>query len=224
MTTTTDTTIRVLFADDHAVVREGLRALIDSEPMMEVAGEASNGEEAVHLAALVQPDVILLDLKMAPMDGIETIKALKEQELPARIMVLTSFAGNDEVFAAIKAGALGYLLKDSTPEELLKAIHEVHRGEPSLHPTIAGRLVQELNKPSKLPPSTDPLSEREVEVLQLVAQGYTNQEIGDQLFISVRTVGNHVSAILTKLHLANRTQAALFALREGLATLDPPGA
>ena len=138
----------------------------------------------------------------------------------ARILVLTSFAEDDKVFPAIKAGALGYLLKDASPSELLQAIRDVYRGEPSMHPTIARKLMRELRRPAELPPTEEPLTERELEVLQLVARGLSNQEIADELFVSERTVRTHVSNILGKLHLANRTQAALYALREGLARLE----
>jgi len=202
-------TIRVLIADDHAVVREGLRGLISSEPGMEVVAEARDGLETVQRVRAVQPDVILVDLVMPRMDGIQAIGEITD---------------DDKVFPAIKAGALGYLLKDSSPQELLDAIREVYHGESSLHPTIARKLIRELSEPPNLPPADEPLTEREpereVEVLRLVAQGLSNEEIGNRLFISERTVRTHVSNILGKLHLANRTQAALYALREGLATLD----
>jgi NarL family two-component system response regulator LiaR len=212
--------IRVLIADDHAVVRRGLRMLIDVKPGMEVAGEAVDGLEAVHLARSVQPDVILLDLVMPHKGGIEAIREIKQENPEARILVLTSFAEDDKVFPAIKAGALGYLLKDSSPEVLLEAIRQVYRGESSLHPTIARKLILELNQPPDLPPTEEPLTRREVEVLKLVAKGMTNQEISEALVIREGTVRVHVSNILDKLHLANRTQAALYALREGLASLD----
>ena len=147
-------------------------------------------------------------------------EAIKAEEPGSRILVLTSFAEDDKVFAAIKAGALGYLLKDSSPMALIQAIHDVHRGNSSLHPTVARKLIRELNQPPALPPTGDPLTEREVEILKLVAQGLTNQEIAERLSISPRTVGAHVGHILEKLHLANRTQAALYALRQGLADLE----
>jgi NarL family two-component system response regulator LiaR len=187
---------------------------------MEVIGEAADGVEAVLQARALQPDVILLDMVMPRQNGLEAIHQIKNENPEARILVLTSFAEDDKIFPAIKAGALGYLLKDSTPEQLLQAIYDVHRGESSLHPSIALRLIREINQPSDLPPTGEPLTPREVEVLKLVARGLTNQEIADTLVISERTVGNHIGNILNKLHLANRTQAALYALREGLASLD----
>ena len=216
---TTQTAIRILIADDHAVVREGLRALIEAKPDMELVGEAEDGAEAVLLAHSLKPDVILLDLVMPRMDGIEAISEIRRENPAARILVLTSFAGDDKVFPAIKAGALGYLLKDSSSQALIQAIREVYRGESSLHPTIARKLIRELNRPSPTTPAESLLTEREEAVLKLVAGGLSNQEIAEILIISERTVSCHVSNILEKLHLANRTQAALYALREGLASL-----
>ena len=212
--------IRILTADDHAVVREGLRALIDTEPGMVLVGEATDGAEAVRKAQALNPDVVLLDLVMPRKSGIEAIGEIKRTTPSTRILVLTSFAEDDKVFPAIKAGAHGYLLKDTSPHQLLQAIRDVYRGEPSMHPTIARKLMLELQRSSELPPTEEPLTEREAEVLSLVAQGLTNQEIADLLFVSERTVRTHVSNILGKLHLANRTQAALYALRKGWASLD----
>jgi NarL family two-component system response regulator LiaR len=213
--------IRVLIVDDHAIVREGQRALIDTEPGMAVVGEAKDGFEAVEMAASLQPDVILLDLHMPRKDGIAAIEEIKAEDREARILVLTSFAEDERVYAAIRAGAMGYLLKDSSPQEILASIRDVYRGEMSMRPSIAAKLMRELQRSSDLSPTDEPLTAREVEILKLVAQGLPNQEIADRLVISERTVRTHVTHILSKLHLANRTQAALYALREGLADLEP---
>jgi NarL family two-component system response regulator LiaR len=211
--------IRVLIADDHAVVRKGLRTLFMSEPDIDLVDEAADGIEAVLKTRALRPDVILLDMIMPRLDGLGAIQQIKQEHPSARIVILTSFAEDDKVFPAIKAGALGYLLKDSSPEQLVSAIRDVHAGKSSLDPSIAIKLIRELNRPSSQPPTSDPLSERELEVLKLVAQGHTNLEIAENLSISERTAGNHIGSILGKLHLANRTQAALYALRTGLATL-----
>ena len=154
------------------------------------------------------------------MDGIEAIRCIKEQRPGARLLVLTTFAGEDKIFPAIKAGAIGYQLKDSSPENLIEAIRQVYRGESALHPLIARKVLQELSSPSERPPTPDPLTAREVEVLRWVAEGLENWEIAEKLVISEATVRTHVSNIMGKLHLASRTQAALYALREGLAPLD----
>jgi two-component system, NarL family, response regulator LiaR len=215
--------IRVLLTDDHSIVRKGIRALLATEKDIEVVGEASNGKEAVDLEETLQPDVILMDMVMPQMDGIEAIRHITARRPGARILVLTSFAADEKVFPAIKAGALGYLLKDSAPEELVEAIHQVHKGQPSLHPTIARKLLDELSRPAAKPPTPDPLTDREVEVLRLVARGMSNRQIADEMVISEATVRTHVSNILGKLHLASRTEAALYALREGLASLDDAG-
>ena len=212
--------IRVLIADDHPVVRRGLRTLFSSEPGIEPVGEAVDGAEAVVMARSLQPDVILLDMVMPHKNGLEAINEIKQDNPEARILVLTSFAEDEKVFPAIKAGALGYLLKDSSPEELLDAIRNVYHGQSSLHPTIARKLINELKRPSDSLPTQTTLTDREVEVLKLVAQGLTNQEIADKLVLSEWTVRTHVRNILDKLHLANRTQAALYALKEGLADLE----
>lgn len=218
-----DNEIRVLICDDHAVVREGLRALLSTEADMTIVGEAADGEGAVLAYRDLHPDVTLLDMVMPRMDGVEAIRMIISEFPNARILVLTSFSEDEMVFPAIKSGALGYLLKDSLPDELIRAIRNVNRGEASLHPSIARRLIQELSQPTTLPPTQEPLTERELEVLRLVAKGYSNEEIGDALIVSERTARGHVSSILSKLHLANRTQAALYALREGIASLDTDG-
>jgi NarL family two-component system response regulator LiaR len=211
--------IRVLVADDHAIVREGLSTLIGYEPGIEIVGEAANGIEAVQLACELEPDVILLDMVMPHMDGLEAIDKIKQAVPSACILILSSFSDDDRVFGAIKAGALGYLLKDSSPDTLIQSIRDVYQGEFSLSPGIARKVMAELQRSSDLPPTEQPLTVREVEVLKLVAQGLTNQAIGDRLSLSVRTVRNHVSSILEKLYLANRTQAALYAIKEGLIDL-----
>ena len=217
---TEENTIRILIADDHAVVREGLRSFIQIKPDLEVVGEAADGLAVVEKAHALQPDVILMDIVMPRQDGIAAIKQLKEEGCPARILVITSFAEDDQIFPAIRAGALGYLLKDSRPQELIQAIRDVNRGESSLHPTIARKLIDELNREPDLPPTEQPLTDRELEVLRLIAQGYSNREIGQQLGLSERTIGKYASNILDKLHLANRTQAALYAVRKGIADLE----
>ena len=221
-----DKPIRVLLVDDHVVVRKGLRALLDREPGIEVAGEAEDGEQALRTAERLRPDVILMDLEMPGAGGIDATRRITETRPDAKIVVLTSHASDEDVFPALKAGALGYLLKHSAPEEVLQAIRQAYRGETVLHPAIARMVLQELHRPaaSKQAQTTDPLSERELEVLRLIARGMSNQEIADTLFVGEATVRSHVSAILRKLQVASRTQAALYALRAGLAPLEeaPP--
>lgn len=215
-------TIRIFIADDHTIVRSGVKALLETIDDLAVVGEAADGETAVTQILNVRPDVIMMDLEMPILDGIGAIEQIMAEWPEARILVLTSFATDDRVFPAVKAGALGYLLKDSGPQALVDAIRQVHAGESSLHPKIARKLMQELSRPasSNQPPTTDPLTPREVDVLQLLAQGLGNQEIARKLVISEATVRSHVSNILSKLHLASRTQAALYALREGYASLN----
>ena len=224
--------IRVFVVDDHAIVRDGIQALLATEPDIECVGEAADGSDAVSKVRTLRPDVILMDLVMPGMDGIEAIHQIMAFQPEARILVLTSFTADDKVFPAIKAGALGYLLKDTGSEDLIRAIHQIYRGEASLHPKIARMVLQEISSvppaqrvdhqphPPKQSATVDPLTERELEVLKLVAQGRTNQEIAGELVVAEGTVRTHVSNILDKLHLASRTQATLYALREGLASLD----
>ena|SRR5512147_1827184 len=212
--------IRVMVVDDHAIIRKGIRAVLDLVPDIELAGEAENGIQAVKLEAELKPDVILMDLMMPEMDGIACIKQIKAQQPRARILVLTNFAGEDMIFPAIKAGAMGYHLKDSSPEALIDAIRQLNQGVASLHPSIATKVLDEFHHSEREPLSEEPLTQREVEVLRLIAQGHENREIAGQLVISEATVRTHVSNILGKLHLASRTQAALYALKEGLASLD----
>jgi two-component system, NarL family, response regulator LiaR len=212
--------IRVFIAEDHAIVRKGIRTLISLEPDIEVVGEAGNGREAVEQAGRLTPDVILMDLVMPELDGIQAIQQIKAHRPEARILVLSSFATDDKIFPAIKAGALGYLLKDSDPAELAQAIRQVNAGECSLHPIVARKVLQELNLAPKPPPAAQPLTGREVEILRMVAQGKSNRQIAEELVVSLGTVRTHLSSILGKLHLASRTQATLYALREGLASLE----
>jgi NarL family two-component system response regulator LiaR len=212
--------IRILIADDHAVVRRGLRTMISTEPGMEVVDEAADGVEAVQKALSLRPDVILLDLVMPHQGGVDAIRQIKRDDPDAHILVLTSFAEDDKVFPAIKAGALGYLLKSSSPDELIRAIRDVSQGVPSLHPTVARKLVGEFSRPAEHPPEQEAMTEREIDVLKLVAQGLSNREIAERLVISEWTARTHVRNILGKLNLSNRTQAALYALRIGLVVLE----
>ena len=213
--------IRLLLVDDHAIVRRGVKALLAQTDDMVVIGEASDGAEAIAQASALQPDVILMDLILPDVGGIEAIRQISVRHPAIAILVLTSFASDDKVFPAIKAGALGYMLKNADLEELVTAIRQVHRGEPSLHPNIARKVLRELRQPQAeralLP---EPLTARELEVLQLIAKGLSNQEIADPLVVAEPTVRTHVSRILDKLHLVNRVQATLYAMREGLTALD----
>jgi len=212
--------IRIVVVDDHAIIRAGLRAMLGIVPDMEVVGEAATGLEAVDLAEKLKPDVILIDLVMPEMDGIQAIRKIISKQPQAHILVLTTFAGEDKIFPAIQAGAMGYQLKDSSPQDLLDAIREVNRGQASLHPLVARKVLDAVLNPPDRPLTPDPLTHREIEVLRLIAEGLENREIAERLVLSDATVRTHVSNILGKLHLASRTQAALYALREGLASLD----
>ena len=214
-----DEPIRVLIADDHAVVRYGLRALLTSEPSLEVIGEAADGVSAVAQAHALQPDVLLLDLLMPGKEGVQVIEELTRTAPGVRILVLTSFVDDEHLFPALRAGAYGYLLKESAPAELIQGIRDVAAGKSPLDPVIARRVLQELAQPPA-PPAAEALTDRETEVLGLVAQGLSNKAIAAELHLSERTVRSHVSNILAKLHLSSRTEAALHALRTGLAQLE----
>ena len=216
----TQTPIRVLVVDDHEVVRRGTRALLGEIEDIEVVGEADNGLQAIEQATLLRPDLILMDLLMPEMNGIQAMQAIALGQPEIRFLVMTSYSGDDLVFPAIKAGALGFLLKDTRSEELIKAIRQVHRGEPSLHPSVARKLLREVSQTKPPKPTPEPLTARELEVLGLLARGLDNQQIAEQLVIAEVTVRSHVSHILDKLHLANRVQATLYALREGLVPLE----
>jgi NarL family two-component system response regulator LiaR len=224
----TDQPIHVVIADDHAIVREGLSAILAGEAAIVVVGEASNGAEAVEVVQATAPDVVLLDLVMPIMDGLLALKHIKQACPHVHIVILTSFADDERVFAAIKAGAMGYLLKDSLRVQLVEAIQCAAQGQAYLHPLIARKVMGELvggkgeeGEQNVSAPSTplDLLTEREVETLRLLARGMTNQDIAAALHIHERTVAKYVSHILEKLHLVNRTQAALYALRHGLEQL-----
>jgi NarL family two-component system response regulator LiaR len=206
--------ITVVIADDHPVVRQGLRTFLDLQEDLEVVAEASDGEEAVARAVEYVPDVVVLDLVMPKMDGIEAIRGIRDASPSTRVLVLTSFIDDEKVLPAVKAGAAGYLLKDAEPGELANAIRTVTRGEALLHPTVAAKVVQELASRDRSPVAE--LTDRELEVLRLLARGLANKAIALELHVSEKTVKTHVSNILAKLHLADRTQAALFAVREKL--------
>jgi NarL family two-component system response regulator LiaR len=211
--------IRIMIVDDHTVIRHGLSLMLQQKPDFEVVGEAGDGLQAIDLARAIKPDVIMMDLVMPRMDGVEAIKCI-HQEFPAmRIMVLTSFGDEERQVAAIKAGALGLLGKDSQPAELLAAIRDVYEGKASLTPDFARRLVLEIQAPKKAAQPETALTEREMEVLKMAASGLSNHEIADRLFLSEGTVRFHLSNIIHKLNLPNRTQAVLYALRQGWTPL-----
>jgi two-component system, NarL family, response regulator LiaR len=212
--------ICVLLVDDHAVVRQGLTAFLDLQSDLEVIGEASDGREAVAKVRELLPDVVLMDLIMPNMDGIAATREIRRVSPGTQVLVLTSFAEDDKVFPAIKAGATGYLMKDISPAELASAVRAVHRGDTPLHPDIAKKLMREFADPAKSTLQRDDLTGRELEVLSLVAQGMSNREIAAELVLSPKTVKTHVSNILSKLHLADRTQAAIYALKQGLVSTD----
>jgi len=220
--------IRVLLVDDHTVVRQGLRLFIEMQNDMEVVGEGSNGLEAVELAARLKPDVILLDLLMPQMEGVEATRKILERNPHSRILILTSFGEDDKVFPAIRAGAQGYLLKDIQPRDLVQAIRETHLGKAQLHPDIARRLMMAVSgdspikepAPASLPAELLELTERERDVLDLIARGLTNREIAEKMVISEKTVKTHVSNLLDKLGLEDRTRAAIWALKHGLGAED----
>jgi NarL family two-component system response regulator LiaR len=223
--------IRVLIVDDHQVVRRGLRTFLELQDDVEVAGEAGDGQAGVEEAERLAPDVVLMDIVMPRLDGIEATRRIKERAPGIGVIALTSFAGDDQVLPALEAGASSYLLKDVTPEELVEAIRAVHRGEPRLHPDALRKVMEAAMGPragparpaASSPPPGD-LTEREVEVVALVAQGLSNREIAEAFVISEKTVKTHIGHVLAKLELKDRTQIAIYAIRHGLAGDDPePG-
>jgi NarL family two-component system response regulator LiaR len=209
--------ISVLLVDDHEVVRSGVSAFLASQPDFEVVGEAKSGTEAVDLAQKTVPDVVLMDLVMAKMDGVEATRQVKTVSPRTKIVVLTSYHQDEYIFPALQAGAISYILKDVKMDELADALRRASKGEATLHPRVASRVIQELHGANReeLNPYTE-LTEREMEVLKLIAKGQSNSEIANNLVISVNTVKGHVSNILSKLHLADRTQAAVYAWQQGI--------
>ncbi len=212
--------IRLLLIDDHAIVRQGLKMFLELTDDFEIVGEGETGEDAVRLAAELRPDIILLDLAMPGMNGIEAARSILQADPEARIMILTSFSDNDDVFAAIRAGAKGYLLKDVPPEELAQSLREVYQGNVQLHPEIAQKLMEGIKEPAESKGDRDPrieaLTPRELDVLLQIGRGLSNREIAAELSISHKTVKTHVSNLLGKLQLNDRTQAAIFAIKQGL--------
>ena len=211
--------IRILVVDDHAVVREGLRAFLGLQPGFEIVGEAGDGEEALELAGALDPDVILMDLVMPKLDGVSAMRELRRRSPRSRVVVLTSFLDDDRLLPALEAGAAGYLLKNSQPAELARAVRAAHAGEAIIDPTAAARLVHTLSEPGRPRAGADPLEQlttRERDVLTLIANGRSNKRIALELGISEKTVKTHVGHVLAKLGVTDRTQAAVLALQEGL--------
>lgn len=208
--------IRVLIVDDHSVVRQGLRSFLERHADIEIVGEAGGGTEAVELTVRLRPDIVLMDLVMPGLDGIEATRQIFARCPGTRVIALTSFLADEQVFPALEAGASGYLLKDVTPAELIRAIRTVHEGKSELHPAVARKVVDGLHAQAARP-APEPLTTRELEVLRQIASGLSNREIAEALTISEKTVKVHVGNILHKLNLSDRTQAAVYALRNGLA-------
>jgi NarL family two-component system response regulator LiaR len=209
--------ISVMIVDDHDVVRVGLRGYLETQPDLKVIAEAKSGEEAVILSNEHKPDVILMDLVMSGMDGIESTKIIKDSHPKIQVIILTSYHDDRYIFPALQAGAISYLLKDVKTEELADAIRKAVRGEPTLHPLVASRVIQQVR--GDISKNTNPfteLTDREMEVMQLIARGYTNNQIANKLVISIGTVKGHVSNILSKLHLSDRTQVAVYAWQQGI--------
>jgi len=215
--------ITILITDDHALVRNGVRMFLELQPDLLVLGEADSGEEAVRMAADLVPDVVLMDLVMAGMGGVEATRRVKQVSPHSQIIVLTSYHEDEYIFPALRAGALSYVLKDVGPEELADTVRKAARGESVLHPRVAARVVQEIRGARSATPNlfTD-LSDRELEVLRLIADGQSNAAIAEKLIISEKTVKGHVSNILGKLHMLDRTQAAAYAWQQGLMTRRDP--
>ena len=209
--------ISVLIVDDHSVVRQGIRAFLEAQGDLSVIGEAETGEQAVQLAEKCRPDVVLMDLLMPGMNGVEATRRVKQVSPHSQVIVLTSYYEDENIFPALRAGALSYTLKDIHPKELVEAVRKAARGESVLHPRVASRIVQEVHKfKPAVPAAFGELTERELDVLRLIAKGESNATIAEKLILSEKTVKGHVSNILSKLHSADRTQAAAFAWQQGL--------
>jgi NarL family two-component system response regulator LiaR len=215
--------IRVLVADDHAVVRQGLRTFLELQPDIEVVADVADGEQALAAVAEHDPDVVLMDLVLPVLDGVEAIRRIAAERPRTRVIALTSFLDDDKLFPAVRAGAAGYLLKDVEPSELVRAIRAVDAGEALLHPAVAARLMEEVaaGGPGAAGDDPDPLTSREREVVGLIARGLSNKRIARELSISDKTVKAHVSNILSKLGLSDRTQVAMHAVRQGWVDLGP---
>ena len=213
--------ITILLVDDHAVVRQGVRALLGMHPDLQVVGEAESAEEALPLVEELVPDVVLLDLLLPGMNGVEATRQIKRRSPRSQIVVLTSYAEDEQLFPALRAGALSYLLKDIRPRELAESIRKAARGESVLHSRVAARMIAEVREAKrKMPPAFAELTPRELEVLQLLADGQTNTAIAEQLVLSDKTVRGYISNILSKLHMQDRTQIAVFAWQQGLMERD----
>ncbi|GIV65767.1 MAG: response regulator transcription factor [Chloroflexota bacterium] len=213
--------ITVIIVDDHAVVRQGLTAFLQTQEDIEIIGEAENGAQLLELLPNSVPDVLLMDLIMPDMDGVEATRRVKAISPHTQVIIFTSYYKDEHIFPAVRAGALSYILKDTKPTDLVDAIRKASRGEAVLHPRVAARLVQEVQgtRSESINPFSE-LSDREMEILRLIASGISNREIAEKLFISEKTVKSHVSNILSKLHLADRTQAAVYAWNQGIVRRD----
>jgi NarL family two-component system response regulator LiaR len=210
--------IRVMIADDHRLVREGLKTFLVTNPGLEIVGEARDGQEAVEIAARLNPDVVLMDLVMPKIDGVAATRQILKQNPQTRILIVTSFTEDESVISAIQAGASGYLLKDCSPRELEEAIEVVYRGESYLPPGIARKVIRGINQSGESQAPLQVLTPREVDIVKLVAEGFSNEEIARQLYISVRTVSSHLWRVMKKIQADNRTQVALYAVHHGITS------
>lgn len=216
-----DERIRILIVDDHPLIREGLRAVLETQPDMELVGEARDGNEAVSRALTLRPDVVLMDLSLPEMDGVEATRLILEKDPAVRVLVLSNYLDDEKIFSVLKAGAKGYILKEAVPQDLRQAVRSVYQGKSALDPSIQRKLVDHLSQANNSAPSeSEGLTDRELEVLRMLAQGFSNPQIAAKISVAEGTVRFHVSNILRKLGLENRTQAVLYALQKGLANLE----